>query len=84
LVLTSMGIDQLPNLAVPGVPPQPEFREHKGVVHGDLERAARRLDQADVDAMVDFFQLGRQTGSPGVVVSDDAVLDADTHVALRR
>jgi hypothetical protein len=45
----------------------------------DLEHAARRLDQFHVGVRVGLPDLGRQTGGPGLVVSDDAVLDRDTH-----
>jgi len=78
-MVTSVGVDQGPHLTLPGVPSQSQLREHERAVHGDFECAARRLDQADLDVPVSSLQLGRQTGGPGIVVSDDAILDADTH-----
>ena len=48
-------------------------------VHFYLEHAAGRLYQLHVSVGVGFADLGRQTGGPGLVVSDDAVFDRHTH-----
>jgi hypothetical protein len=48
-------------------------------VHFHLKDPARRLDQLDFGIGEGFADLGRQTGSPGLVVSDDAEFDADSH-----
>ena len=48
-------------------------------VHVDLEHAARGLDQLDLGVRVCVTNLGRQTGSPGFVVSDDAEFDGNAH-----
>ena len=45
----------------------------------DLEDAARRLDQPHVSVREGIAELGRQTGGPRLVVSDDAVFDGDGH-----
>lgn len=58
------------------------LREQELAVEGDLEHAARSLDQlgVEVEALGDFR---RQTGGAGVVVSNDAVLDRKRgHVVL--
>jgi hypothetical protein len=54
--------------------------EHAAPIDLDLEHATRRLDQLDVSVRVVLADLGRQTGGPGLVVSDDAVFDRDAHV----
>ena len=61
------------------MPFQRAFREDAAAVHLDLEGAARRLDQLDLRLGEGLVNLGRQTGGPGLVVSDDAVFDRDTH-----
>jgi methyl-accepting chemotaxis protein len=71
--------DQSGHLALVGVPSQPQLREDHGAVDGHLERAAGRLDEPNVRVWVPLLQLGRQTGGPRIVVSDDAILDADDH-----
>jgi hypothetical protein len=61
------------------VAPQFLFREDDGVVHRYVEHTARRLDECDVGVRVSLADLGRQTGGPWLVVSDDAVFDRDAH-----
>ncbi len=53
--------------------------EHELAVNHDLEHAARRLDELHSGLRVRPLDLGRQTGGPGLVPSDDAVLDAHPH-----
>jgi len=48
-------------------------------VHFHLKHAAGGLDQLDVRVRVQGADFGRQTGGPGLVVSDDAVFDRDAH-----
>jgi len=62
-----------------GVPAQGLFREDAATIHFHLEHAARRLDQLHVGMGIGLADLGRQTGGPRLVVSDDAVFDGDTH-----
>lgn len=51
-------------------------------VYSDLEDAAGGLGQLDHRLRVFPRELGRQTGGPGLVVSDDAVFDTDLHDQL--
>jgi hypothetical protein len=44
-----------------------------------LEYTAASLEQLDCRSGKGFANLGRQTGSPRFVVSDDAVPDRDVH-----
>jgi len=53
--------------------------EDPATVDLDLKHAARRLDQLHVGVGVALADFGRQTGGAGLVVSDDAVFDRDTH-----
>jgi hypothetical protein len=55
------------------------FGEHPTTVHIDLEHAARRLGHLDLGVRKGAPNLGRQTGGPGLVVSDDAVFDGHEH-----
>jgi hypothetical protein len=55
------------------------LREDATPVDLHLEHAARRLNQLHVSVGVGLADLGRQTGGPGLVVSDDAVFDGDAH-----
>ena len=45
----------------------------------DLEHPAGRLDQPDLGLRKRYPNLGRQTGGPGFIVSDDAEFDRDAH-----
>jgi hypothetical protein len=45
----------------------------------DLEYPAGRLDQPDLGLGERGPNLGRQTGGPGFIVSDDAEFDRDAH-----
>src|SRR3989449_1060516 len=53
--------------------------EHAPAVDFDLEHAARGLDQLHVRVRVGLADLGRQTGGPRLIVSDDTVFDGDAH-----
>lgn len=55
------------------------FGEDQLPVDGYLEQAAGGLDETDLRIGKGLFQLSRQTGSPGFVVSDNAVLDRHMH-----
>src|SRR5947209_13633460 len=70
-------LDQPHHLARLRVPSQPLLGEHPAPVHFHLEYAARRLDELDVGVRVCLANLGRQTGGPRLIVSDDAILDGD-------
>ena len=65
------------------VPPAGLLGEDQLAVDLDLEHAAGRGDQPDLGVGEGLLQLGRQTGGPGLVVSDDAVLDRHRMAALR-
>jgi hypothetical protein len=51
-------------------------------VHCDLENATRGSHQLDLHIGKLPLQLSRQTGGSGLVVSDDAVFDADMHEGI--
>src|SRR5437773_1720414 len=55
------------------------FGEYVAPVDVHLEDAARRLDQPHFSMRKRIADLGRQTGGPRLVVSDDAVFDCDGH-----
>ena len=50
-------------------------------IRDDLEPAARRGNQLNLGPRELALELGRQTGGPWLVVSDDAVFDRDAHGA---
>jgi hypothetical protein len=74
------GGDQLLDLAGAREAAEAALREQQLVAGGDLEDAAAPLDQPGRDAEP-LLEIGRQTGGPWLVVSDDAVLDGDLHAA---
>jgi hypothetical protein len=54
----------------------------KRPVHGDVKHPSGRGDELDLG--VEFLaELRRQTGGAGLVVSNDAVCDRDSHVQNR-
>jgi hypothetical protein len=61
------------------VPTQRLLGKDAIAVHLDLERAAGGFDELDLRVRKRAADFGRQTGGPGFVVSDDAVLDRDAH-----
>jgi hypothetical protein len=63
-----------------GVAFQFPLGEEQPAVHHHFEHAARRLDQLDVGVRERATKLGRQTGGPGLVVSNDAVFDRHAHL----
>jgi hypothetical protein len=77
--MRSTSSDQPDDFARLGVPPELLFREDELAVYHDLEYAAGRLNQQDLGIGKRATQLGRQTGGPRFVVSNDAVFDRDTH-----
>jgi hypothetical protein len=74
------GLLEQPNhLALVGMALQRLLREYTAPIHLYLEHAARRLDELDLRLGKDFADLGRQTGSPWLIVSDDAEFDRHAH-----
>ena len=53
--------------------------EHTPAVEIDFEHTAGGLNQANLSVGVRLVNLGRQTGGPWLVVSDDAEFDRDRH-----
>jgi hypothetical protein len=53
--------------------------EDTAAIQLDFEHPARRLDQPDFCLRKRHPNLGRQTGGPRFVVSDDAELDGHAH-----
>jgi hypothetical protein len=56
--------------------------EHQAAIYRDLEHATGRLDQAYIRIRKRLLELGRQTGGPGLIASDDAEFDSDLHVPV--
>jgi hypothetical protein len=56
--------------------------EDEAAVNRHVEDPARRWHEADFGIGKGLFQLSRQTGGSGLVVSNDAVLDRDEHAAV--
>ena len=72
-------LHQTKHLAGLSVPPHGLLGEDPAPIHFHLEHTAGRLDQFHVGVRVGLADLGRQTGGPRLVVSDDAVLDRHAH-----
>lgn len=62
--------------------PQFGLFENWGPVNNDLESALAGRDHRDFDAGVRLTKRGRQTGGPGLVVSNDAIFDRNRHRGL--
>jgi hypothetical protein len=73
------GLDQPQHFAGLGVAPQGQLGEYELPVDCHLEGAAGAFHQPNPGIGEALPDLGRQTGSPRLVVSDDAVLDRDLH-----
>jgi hypothetical protein len=71
--------EQLDHLAPLRVATQRLLGKHQLPVHHDLEYPAGGRDQLDLRLGKRLLDLGRQTGGPRLIVSDDAVLDGDLH-----
>ena len=48
-------------------------------IEHDLKQSPGRLDELDIGMGKRRAEFGRQTGGAGLIVSDDAVLDGNTH-----
>src|SRR5690242_7115525 len=72
-------LEQPDHLALVGMALQRLLREYASAIHLYLEHAARRLDELDLRLRKGLANLGRQTGSPWLVVSDDAEFDRHAH-----
>jgi hypothetical protein len=79
--LTFQPLDRLHNLTRCRVSASGFLGEDQLTVYGDLEQAAGGLDETDLRIREGLLQLSRQTGSPGFVVSDNAVLNRHMHGA---
>ena len=71
--------DRLDDLARLGMAPLSPLGEDQRSVDGHLEHAAGGLDQFDVGFGPRPRELGRQTGGPGLIVSNEAVFDRNVH-----
>lgn len=60
--------------------PERPLREYEHAISGDFEDATTSLEHLHRGLGVRLPNLGRQTGGPGFVVSNDAVTDRDVHV----
>ena len=71
--------DQSHDLSRLRVAPERLLGENEATVYRHVEHAARGLYQAELGIGKGLFQLSRQTGGSGLIVSNDAVLDRDEH-----
>ena len=78
--IVSTTTNQLDDFSGLGVAFQLLLGEEQSTVHHHFEHAPRRLQQLDVGVWESATQLGRQTGGPGLVVSNDAVFDRHAHL----
>lgn len=75
----SRSLHQAKHLTRLGVAPDRLLGEDPTSIHFHLEHATGGLDQLHIGVRVNLADLGRQTGGPRLVVSDDAVFDRDSH-----
>jgi len=76
------GLAQQPHdLTLIGVSFQRLLGEHAAAVHLHFEHSAGGLDELDLRLREGLADLGRQTGGPWLVVSDDAEFDGDAHTS---
>jgi len=61
------------------MPAERLLREHLAAIYFNLEHTPRRLNELYVGLRVTVTDLGRQTGGPGFIVSNDAVFDDHAH-----
>jgi hypothetical protein len=66
-----------------GVPAQFGFFKNRRAINRDLEAAAARRLQRDLDAGKDFAKRSRQTDGSWFVISDRTVFDIDNHFRSR-
>jgi hypothetical protein len=76
----SAAVDELDDFPGFSVALQLLLGEEEPAVHYHFEHAASRLDQLNVGVRESTTKLGRQTGGPGLVVSNDAVFDRHAHL----
>ena len=74
---------EIQDLPGPGMPAQGELREDHRTVDAYLESTSRAMDQLDRHLGKLRLDLGRQTSGPGLVVSDDTILNSDLHHGSR-
>jgi hypothetical protein len=64
------------------VPPEPRFLEYGLSVGDHLETSSPRRDHLQLGVGEALPDLSRQTGGSRLVVSNDAIFDADLHGPL--
>ena len=62
-----------------GMAPHGPLGKDQRFIRRDIEDAAGRRNHLHLGIGERLTQLSRQTGGSGLVVSDDAILDADPH-----
>lgn len=77
-----MSYEQSNNLTRFGVALEFRLLKHRDSVTHNLEAAAGRSDELQLGVRKFALELGRQTGGPGLVVSNATVLDGDFHSRL--
>jgi len=71
--------EQSHDLSRLGVSSERLLGENEATVSRHVEHPARGLYQAELRIGKGLFQLSRQTGGSGLIVSNDAILDRDEH-----
>jgi hypothetical protein len=75
-------LQKLDDLAADRVSPELRLLEDRPAVARDLESSTTGRLELDVGARKNRSELGRQTGGPGLVASNSAILDFDFHLNI--
>jgi hypothetical protein len=73
--ISGLGPDQSHDLSRLGVASERLLGENEAAVNRHVEHPARGLHGADLGIGKGLFQLSRQTGGSGLIISNDAVSD---------
>src|SRR2546426_12801243 len=76
--------DQSHDLSRLGVASERLVGKNEAPVHRHVEHPARGFNETNLSIGNGVFQLSRQTGGSGLIVSNDAVLDRDEHGSVPR
>jgi hypothetical protein len=82
--MSARASNQFHDLSRLGMPAERPLGEEELAVHRHLEDPAGARDETNLGVGELLLQLGRQTGGPWLIVSDDAVLDHHAHAVLHR
>ena len=76
---TEMGGNQPNHFSGLRMPAERLLGKHDRVIHGHFKHTAARGSQSDLRLRPTIPQRGRQTDGPGLVISDGAEFDVQTH-----